>query len=400
MILAAILCFGILTMWVPARWALSVFEVSLFALAAVAIVRRVFVQNRDRKGAAATSDEHPSSPSSRIPPVAVLLAVTAAWGVIQIVAHRSVYELKTWESVLGWAVNLVAFSLAFDYTHGSARLQHGERFLRLILMFAFALSIVAIFTELTSPPGVVFWKFDLATGAQTLGPFVYRNQYAAFVEAVLPLAIVRALLDRRRSMAYLAIAAVLFASVIAGGSRAGSILCLSEIVATPLLVFSRKLISARTMVRGLAGSLAAIVLLTGVVGWETIWNRLQEPNPYSLRAELVRSSLDMVRDRPLMGFGLGTWSTAYPAYARFDDGNFVNQAHNDWVQWAAEGGIPFLAIMLAIVAISVRPALRSLWGIGLLAVFVHCLVDYPMQQRPALATFFFALLGVLSEPPF
>jgi O-antigen ligase len=397
MILAAILVFGILTMWVPGRWALSAFEVSLFALAAITIVHRVFVQNLDRKGAAGTSEGHHTSPSTRIPAVAALLAAAVAWGAIQVATHRSVYELKTWESVLGWTANLVAFSLAFDYTHGGARLQHRERFLRLILMFAFALSVAAIFTELTSPPGVVFWKFDLATGARTLGPFVYRNQYAAFVEAVLPLAIVRALLDRRRTMVYTAIAAVLFASVVAGGSRAGSILCLAEIVVTPLLVFSRKLISARTMVRGLAGSVAAIVLLTGVVGWETIWNRLQEPNPYSLRAELVRSSLDMARDRPLMGFGLGTWSTAYPAYARFDDGTFVNQAHNDWVQWAAEGGIPFLAIMLAIVAMSVRPALRSLWGIGLLAVFLHCLVDYPMQQRPALATFFFALLGVIAE---
>jgi O-antigen ligase len=414
MILAAILCFGILTMWVSARWALSAFEVSLFALASVLIVRRVFVPKKGTDHSVPTCQLVQTSkgpivdravcplfqqgtPSTRIPAVALLLAAAAAWGVVQVLSHRSVYELKTWESVLGWTVNLVAFSLAFEYTHGDARLQHRERFLRLILMFAFALSIVAIFTELTSPPGVVFWKFDLSTGAQTLGPFVYRNQYAAFVEAVLPLAIVRALLDRRRTFAYIAIAAVLFASVIAGGSRAGSILCLSEIVVTPLLVFSRKLISGRTMMRGLAGSLAAIVLLTGVVGWETIWNRLQEPNPYSLRAELVRSSLDMVRDRPLMGFGLGTWSTAYPAYARFDDGTFVNQAHNDWVQWAAEGGIPFLAIMLTIVAISVRPALQSLWGIGLLAVFVHCLVDYPMQQRPALATFFFALLGVLTE---
>jgi hypothetical protein len=414
MILAAILCFGILTMWVSARWALSAFEVSLFALASVLIVRRVFVPKKGTDHSVPTCQLVQTSkgpivdravcplfqqgtPSTRIPAVALLLAAAAAWGVVQVLSHRSVYELKTWESVLGWTVNLVGFSLAFDYTHGAARLQHRERFLRLILMFAFALSIVAIFTELTSPPGVVFWKFDLSTGAQTLGPFVYRNQYAAFVEAVLPLAIVRALLDRRRTFAYIAIAAVLFASVIAGGSRAGSILCLSEIVVTPLLVFSRKLISGRTMMRGLAGSLAAIVLLTGVVGWETIWNRLQEPNPYSLRAELARSSLDMVRDRPLMGFGLGTWSTAYPAYARFDDGTFVNQAHNDWVQWAAEGGIPFLAIMLTIVAISVGPALRSLWGIGLLAVFVHCLVDYPMQQRPALATFFFALLGVLTE---
>jgi len=49
-----------------------------------------------------------------------------------------------------------------------------------------------------------------------------------------------------------------------------------------------------------------------------------------------------------------------------------------------------------VAARAVRPAFRSLWGLGLLAVFVHCFIDYPMQQRPALAAFFFALLGILS----
>ncbi len=137
-------------------------------------------------------------------------------------------------------------------------------------------------------------------------------------------------------------------------------------------------------------------LLTGVVGWQPLWKRLQEPNPYSLRKDLVLSSIAMVSDRPLTGFGLGTWPEAYPGYARFDDGTYVNQAHNDWVQWAAEGGLLFLALMLAIAGWSVGPAVRSLWGVGILSVWLHALMDYPMQQRPALAAFFFALLGTLA----
>ncbi len=89
-------------------------------------------------------------------------------------------------------------------------------------------------------------------------------------------------------------------------------------------------------------------------------------------------------------------ASAYPGYARFDDGSFVNQAHNDWAQWAAEGGIPFLAVMLAVVALLVRPALDSLWGLGLMAVFVHAWIDYPFEQRPALAAFLFAMAGALA----
>ncbi|HLX41976.1 MAG TPA: O-antigen ligase family protein [Bryobacteraceae bacterium] len=367
--------FGILTLWVPARWALSSFQVALFTSAMWSIIR--WVRSRGAIGWHL---------------VAVLLIAAVLWGLFQIVSHQTVYAWKTWDAVLNWTTNLVAFSMALQI-RGAAR----ERFLRIMLIFGFILSILATFTVLTSAPGIAFWRFDLGTDHPVLGPFVYRNQYAAFVEVILPLAIVRAILDRERWLVYTVIAATLFASVVAGGSRAGTILCLAEILITPTIAYGRKMISAATLGKVLAGSIAAVVVLTAVVGWEATWNRLQEQNPYSLRAELVRSSVQMVRERPLTGFGIGTWSDAYPAYARFDDGRFVNQAHNDWIQWAAEGGLPFLAIMLAIAISSVRPALRSLWGIGLLAVFLHCLLDYPMQQRPALAAFFFAMLGLLGD---
>jgi hypothetical protein len=44
---------------------------------------------------------------------------------------------------------------------------------------------------------------------------------------------------------------------------------------------------------------------------------------------------------------------------------------------------------------SIRPAVHSLWGIGVVSIFLHCLVDYPIQ-RPALGGLFFVLLGVLA----
>jgi O-antigen ligase len=369
LILAAILFWGILTLWMPERWALAAFQVSLFALAGVRVFR-----------------------NPRVHPVSALLAGCAAWALLQLFAGWSVAPSPTLAAALDWFTNLLAFSLAFDL-HREALPR--ERFLRGVLIFGIVIAIAGAITALAAPPGFVVGRFDTGTGLPTLGPFVYRNQFAAFVEVILPLAMVRAILDRRGAVAYTLITAALFGSVIVAGSRTGTILCAAEIILIPLIAFARGLISGRTMTRVLAGSLAAATALTFVAGWESIWNRLQEPNPYALRRELVESSLAMVRDRPLTGFGLGTWSAAYPAYALFDDGRFVNQAHNDWVQWAAEGGVPFFAMMAAVAAGSVRPAIRSIWGVGLLAVFLHALVDYPMQQRPALAAFFFALLGTM-----
>jgi hypothetical protein len=59
--------------------------------------------------------------------------------------------------------------------------------------------------------------------------------------------------------------------------------------------------------------------------------------------------------------------------------------------------LPLLAAMLAVVALLLRPALDSVWGLGLIAVFVHAWVDYPFEQRPALAAFFWAMGGVVAS---
>jgi O-antigen ligase len=369
--LAAILIFGILTLWVPGHWALSAFQVAICALAIVRIVRRRGVGGHL---------------------VGFLLAAIAAGGLVQIAAGGSVEVLRTQEAMLDWVVNLAAFSLAVEEAADPNR---RERFLRTFLWFAAGIAVVAILTALTSRPGFVFWRFPVEQDVLTLGPFVYHNQYAAFVEAILPLAILRAVLDRGRAASYVMIAAILFASVVAGGSRTGTFLCLAEILLIPALAYGKRLLSGAALTRAVAGSLAAIALAVTIAGWQTIWTRLQEPHPFALRANLIRSSATMFRDRPWTGFGLGTWPVAYPQYALYDDGLFVNQAHNDWVQWAVEGGVSMLATMLAVAAWSLRPALRAIWGLGMVAVFAHGLIDYPFQQRPALAAFFFAWLGVV-----
>jgi O-antigen ligase len=369
--LAAILAFGILTLWVPARWALSVFQVALFAVAAVRIVQRRSVT---------------------VPFAGWMIAGATAWGGLQVTAGWSVDRVATLDSALSWVTNLAAFMLATDlYRSGHRR----ERFLRATLIFTGVLAVVSIFTFFTSPLGKVFWFFDTGSETNTLGPFVYKNQYAAFIEGILPLALIGVFRDRSRWMLHALIVATLFGSVVMCGSRTGSILCLAEILIVPMVGFGRGMIDGRMLARALLGSLAAVIVLTGVVGWQFLWKRLQEPNPYSLRRDLVLSSVSMVRDRPLTGFGLGTWAEAYPGYARFDDGRFVNEAHNDWVQWAVEGGLPFLGLMLMIAGWSVMPAVRALWGIGILSVWLHALMDYPMQQRPALAAFFFAWIGLV-----
>jgi hypothetical protein len=376
MLLAAILFLGILTMWAPARWALSAFQIAVFALAASSVIRRARIGKR-----------------LILHSTAILLGAAVLWGVLQASAGWTVDRSKTLNEILTWTTNLAVFALGLEL---SADRRRREPFLTAVLWFGTALAAVSMLTVFSSPPGIVFWLFQAGSDRATLGPFVYYNQYAAFIEAILPLALVRAILDPKRRVFYCVIAALLLASVVAGGSRAGTILCLAEVIAIPLVALGKGIISRRVAARVLVASVSTLAVLGAVAGWDVIWKRLQEANPYAVRKDFLLSSLEMVRQRPLTGFGLGTWPEVYPGFARFDDGLFANQDHNDWAQWAVEGGIPFFLLMAGVVARAVRPAFRSLWGLGLLAVFIHAFIDYPMQQRPVLAAFFFAMLGIVS----
>jgi O-antigen ligase len=102
----------------------------------------------------------------------------------------------------------------------------------------------------------------------------------------------------------------------------------------------------------------------------------------------------MAKHRPLTGFGLGTFPEVYQRYAVKDFPFYANHTHNDWAEFAADGGLPFLLLVLIPFAAAIPTAIRHPWGLGLIAVMVHACVDYPFP-RPAVSGWMFALLGAL-----
>ena len=374
-LLAVLLSYAILTIWIDGRWAWSLAQCAVFVSIAV------WAAGQLRRPS-------PVRGSWWLAP----LCAAPVWGLLQLATHRTVYRWETWNAALNWATWLALFFLALQIFQRSAA-RHW--FLRFALYFGFALSVLSTVQMFTSG-GKIFWLFPSGYTDFVLGPFVYRNQYAAFLETILPIALWEALRDRRRALAHCAMAAAMLASVVAAGSRAGSALMCAEVAAVLLAAWWRRMTPARVVVRGLLAFSAIAVVFVSIAGWQVLRQRFRDPDPFGGRREFLVSSLAMLHDRPGMGFGLGNWPRAYPAYALFDDGTYVNQAHDDWAQWAVEGGLPFLAILLWLAAMAVPAAWRSVWGIGLLSVWVHGMVDYPLQQRPAIAAWFFVLLGVLA----
>ncbi|HTS25100.1 MAG TPA: O-antigen ligase family protein [Bryobacteraceae bacterium] len=370
--LAAIIFFGILTLWVPAYYPIAVFQAATFALASVAAWR----------------GRH-SLPRFAWP--AVPFACGVLWGVIQWISGHTAYGFQTRLAILKWAAFLCVFLLGTSWFR-EAGTRH--RFLSAMLWFGFLLSILAT-VQSFSAKGRVFWLFETPYTDFVMGPMLSSNDYAAFIEALLPAALYEAMCRRRGTLLHSTMAAVMYASVIVSASRAGVALTTAEMVLVPLLVWVRREpIGASTGVRSLRIAILVVVLVA-VVGAGPLWNRILEPDPMAGRREFAQSSWQMAISHPWMGVGLGTWSTVYPAYALVDLGMTVNEAHDDWLQWTAEGGFPFGVMMVSLFLWSLRPAFRSVWGLGVIAVFLHALVDYPFA-RPALGAWPILVLSMIA----
>jgi O-antigen ligase len=171
------------------------------------------------------------------------------------------------------------------------------------------------------------------------------------------------------------------------------VLVLAELLAVVILAYLRS--RNRNFLVGAAGAVALAMLFVYAAGFSTVIGKLQESDQLAVRRNINQSSLAMIRARPITGWGLDTYVPVYRMFALYDDGTYVNRAHNDWLQFAAEGGLPFAALLAAIFVWSVLPAVRSGWGIGVIAVGLHAFVDYPFA-RFGVCGWYFALVSILS----
>lgn len=360
LMLVATLFLATLTLWIPAYLPVALFEVSVFLIAGVAIALR---------GVPATGASFPL----------FALSFIVLWGALQLLTGRTVNRFATERATLQW------MTWAAFYYVGVSTLKH-ETLARLVrtavIWFGSALAVEAILQAYLSP-GTVFGLFPTGYHEFVMGPIVYHTHFAAFVETILPIALLRILRDARVSYAYLASSALLLTAVVVSASRGGVIIACAEVLAVLVLLHLRRSKGRRSVglvALALVGVTAFFLL---IVGFETASQRFYAEGLTAGRIQFAISTLHMIAVRPWMGWGLGCWPAVYPAFATFDPGAIVNQAHCDWLQWTAEGGLPVGLAMLSLTVWAVRPAIRSIWGIGVIAVLIHAAFDYPFS-RPAI----------------
>jgi hypothetical protein len=256
-----------------------------------------------------------------------------------------------------------------------------RQFLKAMAWFGFVLSLLSILAYYTSP-GKVLWLFG-SPYPDAWGPFLSRNNFAEFLEICVPVALWRGL-SHPQEEHYLWMAAVMLAAGLASASRAGVVLLTAETGAA-FLIAGKKQLRWFLLLAGLMGIVAA----TG-----TLRTRMRDKDPFEYRREIFGSAAAMIQLRPLAGYGLGTFGLVYPEFAKFDAGASVDHAHSDWLEWTAEGGVLFSAAWIVLALALWRPSVRSVWGIGVPAAFVHALVDHPFA-RLGVAAWIFLCIGMV-----
>jgi O-antigen ligase len=331
----------------------------------------------------------PFSQPLRLSVPAICLFLMTLWGVVQTLFSPQKIIANGWSGVLFW-FTAAMIALVATQLFQSARAAAQFRFWFMLLGAAVCLLDLL---EQASRTSLYYWVIQSKFHA-VFGPFAYWNNFAQFAELALPITLWAGLSKRHSSPApYLVLAAVEIGAVVASGSRAGTMLVLGELLAVIGLAYARR--QDRRLVLGAALAFALSVLFVYAAGFDVLIKKLQENDQLAVRRSINQSSLEMIRERPLTGWGLETYVPVYRMFAHYDDGTYVNRAHNDWLQWAAEGGIPFAALMLVVSVWTFRPAVASVWGIGLIAVCLHALVDYPFA-RFGVCGWYFALAPMVA----
>jgi len=296
-------------------------------------------------------------------------ALWPCWAAAQIAFGVTLDPAATRAAAVDWAGAAIVFLLALQL-----RRDPGPWIAALAVVFAAASITVYRLSHGPDPP---------------FGPFWNRNHYAAWVELVLPVVLSRLVTTGRSAYGVASLGLVV--SVLLTRSRLGTALVAAEIAVVLSLSLRR---------RALALGAAAVIAAVGLaVGWSR-FAQLGSYQAYEARLEAWRASAGMIAARPLSGWGLGAWQDAYPRFAPDDIGFTVLHADNDWLEWAAETGLPLplltlLPLLLAgLRGLPSRPAL-----IGLAAVAIHALGEFPLH-KPALLDWWMALLAMATGSPF
>ena len=274
-----------------------------------------------------------------------------------------------------FAVQLIALTLVLllllRYTSSKARLRY---LIYTIIGVGVASAVFGLLRQsLQHSPGFILPALPI--GGRSFGQFINRNHFALLLEMVLGLTlglIVGEVGRRRRVLLLLPVCALLWVGLIYSNSRGGILASLSEVLFLGVLVDPVRHLTrerAGTSTRGfqyLVGGLVVRVFLmaclvglfaygVGWIGGEPVVTSFQnaatdftqqemENNTNTSRKEIWSATWRMIKAHPLAGVGFSGYWIGITRYHRASGDITPQQAHNDYLELMASGGLIGVAL--------------------------------------------------------
>ena len=269
--------------------------------------------------------------------------------------------------------------------------------------------------------------FNFPEGEVATGSFVYKNHMANYLMMVLSIGIglIVSELHQTRSGSWtvrirrwtdamlsskmvvrLSLVIMVIALVMTRSRMGNTAFFIATIVAgvVGLLLYKNRPQALTILIVSL---LAIDTLVVGTVfGLSKVKERLENTSVQAeTRDQVVLWSMDIIQDFPFTGTGVGSYYSTFPKYTRYNVG-YYDHAHNEYVQFAVEAGIPatlplggsvMFAIWLCLQAVRTRNS-RTMKGTALgsltaiVGMLIHISVDFNLQPTANALTFILILV--------
>jgi O-antigen ligase len=340
---------------------------------------------------------------------------------------------------------LVVLTLALSFALLMVGLSRAMRYLRLdwligqIMGLGVALSIVGVVQKASIDPDKPriygFWTPE--DGGNPFGPFINRNHFAGWMLMAIPLVAAHAwavlhraegesdssgagrwmrwssTVEGNRFVLISVSGLIMAAALVLTASRSGLASFAVGLVVLTWFLMAR----VGTGRRRAAVALYMAVVLVGALAWAgsgAIFSRFGRASAEAgSRFSAWEDTSRIIADFGVFGTGLGGYRTAMLSYQTTDRTLMYQQAHNDYLQLAAEGGllvcVPALAA-IGVLAAGIRRRLKAgdesvetYWVrrgaiAGLIAIATQSLVEFSLQM-PGNTVLFIVLVAIAFHRP-
>ncbi|MCD6418296.1 O-antigen ligase family protein [bacterium] len=324
-----------------------------------------------------------------IPPKWIYLLWLAfwIWGILTIFTSWSP------DRTMGWTLHIGGFLVFGLFSYALAE-EAIENFFRMFFAGAMVIVLIGYFFIVGARTGLFIGRHDMML--HFISTFFWKNPAAGYLILLIPPAFALFLTDVRKGwrIFYLIFTLLSSGALLLTRSRAAWLsFIIAVILSIPFVIPFLKRIWRYIIIFPIAAVIIAFIVMppSWVIGRvEQISEVAKEKpeEPIEERRMMLDMGWRMIKDNPVLGLGMDAFIVAYPVY--LESSHYLSShLHNQYLQYAAEGGIIaallFAAAILSTIFFILKGARRKKdlllagIGVGTLAYAIHIGFDFDWQ---------------------